>query len=163
MRFYCHCEVSFIIIGNSRLVHNDRMAASLTECSMLKIQGKLELTDLPAIFRLVNMPCMRTAYQEVGRVVFEPYSSLSYFILKSLKNSPTLFLLSAHVLSNLKGFTYRIRECKRREMFYYIAVRFWCCFLSRVEEKLIEFSAKICCSSSTICCLLGRRGVIFTK
>jgi len=69
MRFYCHCEVSFIIIGNSRLVYNDRMAASLTECSMLKIQGKLELTDLPSIFRLVNMPCMRTAYQDVGRVV----------------------------------------------------------------------------------------------
>ena len=136
------------------------------EYSVLKIQEKLELTDLPSVVRTVNMSCMRTAYQDVGRVVIEPYSSLPYFILKSLKNSPTPFFFffeSAHVLSNLKGFTYRIREFEKREMFYYIVVHFWCCFLSRVEEKVIEFSASICCSSSTICWLLGRRSVIFTK
>jgi len=63
------------------------------EYSVLKIQEKLELTDLPSVVRTVNMSCMRTAYQDVGRVVIEPYSSLPYFILKSLKNSPTLFFL----------------------------------------------------------------------
>jgi membrane-associated HD superfamily phosphohydrolase len=155
-------------------VNNDRIMTewqpASPECSVLKIQEKLEWTDLPSVVRPVNMSCMRTAYQDVGRVVFEPYSSLPNFILKSLKNSPTLSLSlfffkkeSAHVLSNLKRFTYRIREFEKREMFYYIVVRFWCCFLSRVEEKVIEFSASICCSSSTICWLLGRRSVIFTK
>jgi len=140
------------------------MAARLTECC-------LESTREAWINRMtVNIQASGRAVRENGLprrrtcCVWTIFLYLSYFISKSLKISPTLFFLeSTHVLSNLKGFLYRIRECESREMCYYVAARCWCSFLSHANEKVIEFLAKICSSISTICRLLGRRSLIFTK